>query len=124
MFKKSKLRSSTRGLRASHNSLASSGSEGGLPDAAALSRLPIALNLGDYQMVYEDGCWRSENASAGQPNKELALMRKRVQELSEENNMLKFKVEVLLDMLAINKADFQTLQKELDTRPPLASARK
>jgi hypothetical protein len=43
----------------------------------------------------------TENASAGQPNKELTSLRKRVQELAEENNMLKFKVEVLLDMVGI-----------------------
>jgi hypothetical protein len=59
MFKKSKARSASTRMRSSHTSLASSGSEGGLPDAAALARLPIALNLGDYQMVYEGGCWRS-----------------------------------------------------------------
>ena len=40
-----------------------------------------------------------ETVHTTQPNKEVATLRKRVQELSDENNMLKFKVEVLLDMV-------------------------
>jgi hypothetical protein len=86
----------------------------------------------------------------GQPNKEVTTLRKRVQDLSEENNMLKFKVEALLDMvslrayinylallftpdhvstitpharkLAVSKADFQTLERQLEaTAQPVQS---
>ena len=75
-----------------------------------------------------------ETVQSGQPNKEVATLRKRVQELGEENNMLKFKVDALLDMvcfcraaqhdcwqLAVSKADFQVLEKELEAARPAAA---
>ena len=38
-------------------------------------------------------------AQSGQPTKEINTLRNKVHDLSEENNMLKFKVECLLDMV-------------------------
>jgi hypothetical protein len=56
MFRKSKQRSSSR-LRSSHQSLnASIGSHG---EGDVAMRGNIALNLGDYELVYEDGVWHS-----------------------------------------------------------------
>ena len=43
-----------------------------------------------------------------------AQLRREHLQLVEENNLLKYKVELLLDMLAASNADNYVLQKELD----------
>ena len=49
-------------------------------------------------------------------------LKKQYTKLQEENNLLKFKIEFLLDMLASSSADCLVLQKELEAakKPPAA----
>ena len=55
-------------------------------------------------------------------SKEYSRLQKQSLRLLEENNLLKYKVELLLDMLAASNADCIVMQKELDamkrTQPP------
>ena len=50
----------------------------------------------------------------GGGTKEYAKLQKHGVKLAEENNLLKYKVELLLDMLAASNADCIVMQKELD----------
>ena len=59
----------------------------------------------------------------GAPNtREHIHLKKQYTKLQEENNLLKYKVELLLDMLAASSADCLVLQKELEAvkKPPAA----
>ncbi len=47
-------------------------------------------------------------------SKEYTRLHKLNQKTMEENNLLKYKVELLLDMLAASNADCIVMQKELD----------
>ena len=60
---------------------------------------------------------------AGGPNtREHIHLKKQYTKLQEENNLLKYKVELLLDMLSASSADCLVLQKELEAvkKPPAA----
>ena len=47
-------------------------------------------------------------------SKEYTRLQKQYSKTVEENNLLKYKVELLLDMLAASNADCIVMQKELD----------
>lgn len=51
----------------------------------------------------------------GPGSRDYARLQKQSMQLLEENNLLKYKVELLLDMLAASNADCLVLQRELDT---------
>lgn len=50
----------------------------------------------------------------GVGSREVIRLQKQNLKLLEENNLLKYKVELLLDMLAASNADCLVLQRELD----------
>ena len=82
----------------------------------------IKLNLGDNKLVFEDGVWTSESTGVGGGRSSGAEVRKLKEQnlqLKEENNLLQYKIEILLDMLAANKADLTVLEEELEvlTKP-------
>ena len=82
----------------------------------------IKLNLGDNKLVFEDGVWTSESTGVGGGRSSGAEVRKLKEQnlqLKEENNLLQYKIEILLDMLAANKADLMVLEEELEvlTKP-------
>ena len=98
----------------------------------------VAMKLGGHNMAFEDGQWvigRSYYTITQTCNNGYFLLisyflpsspgvddsqataavqvKKEHRQLSEENNLLKYKVELLLDMLAASNADNYVLQKEL-----------
>ncbi len=50
----------------------------------------------------------------GPGSRDFVRLQKQNVQLSEENNLLKYKVELLLDMLAASNADFLVMQKEVE----------
>ena len=54
-------------------------------------------------------------AGKGPGSREFVRLQKQNAQLTEENNLLKYKVELLLDMLAASNADCMVMQRELDT---------
>ncbi|XP_024873396.1 protein chibby homolog 1 isoform X1 [Temnothorax curvispinosus] len=60
---------------------------------------PIRLHLGDQEAVFEAGLWIPESGKAGGTFKENEKLKKEVRRLEEENNLLKLKFDVLLDMV-------------------------
>lgn len=75
---------------------------------------PIRLRLGDQEAVFEAGLWIPESGTAGGTFKENEKLKKEVKHLEEENNLLKLKLEVILDMLTQTKAEFNLQKEELE----------
>jgi hypothetical protein len=75
---------------------------------------PVRVRLGGQELVFEDGHWIAESGSDSGSSREVVRLKKRIQDLSEENNLLKFKNELLMDMLVASNADSLVQQKELE----------
>ncbi|XP_038066097.1 protein chibby homolog 1-like [Patiria miniata] len=63
----------------------------------------------------ENGIWISETSgsSGGVSQREFIKLRKQNESLAEENNLLKLKIEMLLDMLAETTAEKQVLERDV-----------
>ncbi|XP_033630906.1 protein chibby homolog 1-like [Asterias rubens] len=62
----------------------------------------------------DDGVWISETGSSGGVSqKEFIKLRKQNESLAEENNLLKLKVELLIDMLSETTAEKQQLERDM-----------
>ena len=60
--------------------------------------------------------------AGGTSRREHSRLQKQNVKLHEENNLLKYKIELLLDMLAASSADCAVLQKELESSKKRAPA--
>ncbi|NXN13387.1 CBY1 protein, partial [Indicator maculatus] len=58
------------------------------------------VNLPGHSLKFENGQWVAESGSFAGDNREMQRLRKRNQQLQEENNLLRLKVEILLDMVS------------------------
>ncbi|TWW81552.1 Protein chibby -like protein 1 ARPP-binding protein [Takifugu flavidus] len=58
---------------------------------------PPAMNLGGQTLKFEDGQWITESGGHSS-GREVQRLKKRNLQLEEENNLLKLKIETLLDM--------------------------
>ncbi|KAH6563603.1 hypothetical protein BASA50_002743 [Batrachochytrium salamandrivorans] len=77
---------------------------GGLPDEH--STQPIRVQLGDEIMIYEKNQWHRDTE-----NKQMLDLNERNRMLEGENQVLHFKVNVLLDMLASSTLDAVQLKQ-------------
>ncbi|XP_013408598.1 protein chibby homolog 1-like [Lingula anatina] len=75
---------------------------------------PIKVKLGHNEVAFEDGQWISANGGSGVSNKEFIKMKKQNQQLTEENNLLKIKLEILLDMLSETTAEAHLQENEIE----------
>ena len=78
----------------------------------------VKLKLGQHEQSFQDGEWIAETAGSQSSSKdggEVNRLQKLNAQLKEENNYLKYKIEVLLDMMAASTADCNVMEKELDT---------
>lgn len=99
-------------------------------DQFACAGKPIALTLGENRIVFHDGFWGPEELATERPapastvdSKKVAEQEREVQRirnanrnLKEENNMLKAKLDVLLDMMSIECLDHLETAKELKSK--------
>ncbi|OWR45304.1 chibby protein 1 [Danaus plexippus plexippus] len=60
---------------------------------------PLKLKLGDIELSFEEGQWIPASGRAGAAHKENIRLKKELEQLEEENNMLRLKFEILLDMM-------------------------
>lgn len=60
---------------------------------------PAKINLGGSEMAFEDGQWIPVNGFGAASHQEMMLLRKKNEQLQNENNFLRLKIESLLDML-------------------------
>lgn len=85
---------------------------------------PITLKLGENRMVFDEGAWRAEHLASG-PQKtivnrvevesahtkqQITQLKTSNQKLQEENNMLQYKLDLLLDMMSLQTLDTLTEQ--------------
>eukprot|EP01135_Chromosphaera_perkinsii_P000516 Nk52_evm10s106 gene=Nk52_evmTU10s106 len=75
---------------------------------------PIFLNLDGMELVFEDGEWSSETVEAGNSGKGNEALQQNNRRLQEENQLLKYKLDILLDMLAVSNLDAIALEGELE----------
>ncbi|KAL7868980.1 hypothetical protein AOLI_G00129680 [Acnodon oligacanthus] len=71
------------------------------------------LNIGGQSLKFEDGQWVTDSGGTTS-SKEVQKLKKRNMQLEEENNLLKLKIELLLDMLTETTAESHLIQKELE----------
>ncbi|XP_061822137.1 protein chibby homolog 1 [Nerophis lumbriciformis] len=74
---------------------------------------PPVMNIGGQTLKFEDGQWITDsggNASV----KEVERLKKRNIQLEEENNILKLKIEILLDMLTESTVEYHLKEKEVE----------
>ncbi|KAL5017789.1 hypothetical protein ScPMuIL_003511 [Solemya velum] len=74
---------------------------------------PLKLNLGGTEVAFDNGLWVQDSKSGGAGHKEVMKLRKQNVSLQDENNFLKLKVDILLDMLAETSAVSHYHENEL-----------
>ncbi|KAJ3645177.1 hypothetical protein Zmor_022857 [Zophobas morio] len=79
-----------------------------------LGQRSIQLRLGNQELVFDNGDWIPENGESGTAHKSNQKLRKKIQELQEENNMLRLKYTVMLNMLTQSTAESHLQEKELE----------
>lgn len=72
------------------------------------------MNLTGQSLKFENGQWVAEIGSFAGDRREMQRLRKRNQQLEEENNLLRLKVDILLDMLSETTAESHLMEKELE----------
>ncbi|KAJ8728248.1 hypothetical protein PYW08_016633 [Mythimna loreyi] len=74
---------------------------------------PLKLKLGDFEISFEEGQWIPASGKAGAAHKENIRLKNELERLEEENNMLRLKFEILLDMMTDKtvEAEQQELQR-------------
>ncbi|XP_037369460.1 protein chibby homolog 1 isoform X2 [Talpa occidentalis] len=83
------------------------------------------MNLAGQSLKFENGQWIAETGvSAGVDAREAQRLRRRNQQLEEENNLLRLKVDLLLDMLSETTAESHLMEKELDELKSVSRRRK
>ncbi|XP_061912181.1 protein chibby homolog 1 [Entelurus aequoreus] len=74
---------------------------------------PPVMNIGGQTLKFEDGQWITD--SGGNVSvKEVERLKKRNIQLEEENNILKLKIEILLDMLTESTVEYHLKEKEVE----------
>ncbi|XP_035721143.1 protein chibby homolog 1-like [Vespa mandarinia] len=74
----------------------------------------IRIRLGDQETVFENGSWIPESGKVSGTFKENERLKKEIKRLEEENNLLKLKFEVMLDMLTQTTTEAQFQKEELE----------
>lgn len=74
---------------------------------------PPSMKIGGQVWKFEDGEWLTESGGTVS-NKEMQKLKKRNLQLEEENNLLKLKIEMLMDMLTETTLQYHLIQKELE----------
>ncbi|KAM4022421.1 protein chibby homolog 1 [Anomaloglossus baeobatrachus] len=82
-----------------------------------------SISIAGQSLKFENGQWITESGGTGS-QKEVQRLRKRNLQLEEENNLLRLKVELLLDMLSEATAESHLKDKELEEMKSLSGRRK
>lgn len=83
------------------------------------------MNLAGQSLKFENGQWIAETGiSEDVDRREAQRLRRRNQQLEEENNLLRLKVDILLDMLSETTAESHLMEKELEELKSISHRRK
>ncbi|CAH2106248.1 unnamed protein product [Euphydryas editha] len=80
---------------------------------------PLKLKLGEFELSFEEGQWIPASGRAGAAHKENMRLKKELEQLEEENNMLRLKFEILLDMMTDKTVEAE--QQEMQRAQSLGS---
>ncbi|CAH0717556.1 unnamed protein product, partial [Brenthis ino] len=80
---------------------------------------PLKLKLGDIELSFEEGQWMPASGRAGAAHKENVRLKNELEQLEEENNMLRLKFEILLDMMTDKTVEAE--QQEMQRAQSLGS---
>ncbi|XP_028026987.1 protein chibby homolog 1 [Bombyx mandarina] len=80
---------------------------------------PLKIKLGDFEVSFEEGQWIPASGRAGAAHKENLRLKNELDRLEEENNMLRLKFEILLDMMTDKTVEAE--QAELQRSQSLSS---
>ncbi|XP_013142939.1 PREDICTED: major facilitator superfamily domain-containing protein 10-like [Papilio polytes] len=86
---------------------------------------PLKIKLGDFEVSFEEGQWIPASGRAGAAHKENLRLKKELEQLEEENNMLRLKFEILLDMMTDKTVEAeQQQQADMQRAQSLSSLKK
>ncbi|KAF6733734.1 chibby-like protein 1 [Oryzias melastigma] len=74
---------------------------------------PPEANIGGHIWKFEDGQWVTES-DGNTSSREMQRLKKKNLQLEEENNLLKLKIEVLMDMLTETTVECHLMEKEVE----------
>ncbi|XP_057682551.1 protein chibby homolog 1 isoform X2 [Corythoichthys intestinalis] len=74
---------------------------------------PPAMSIGGHNLKFEDGQWISVSGGNAS-HREIERLKKKNLQLEEENNMLKLKIEILIDMLTESTVEYHLMEKEVE----------
>ncbi|XP_060101442.1 protein chibby homolog 1 [Heteronotia binoei] len=72
------------------------------------------MTLAGQSLKFENGQWIADSFGGSGDHRETQRLLKRNQQLEEENNLLRLKVDLLLDMLSETTAESHLMEKELE----------
>ncbi|KAI9138194.1 Chibby family [Paraphysoderma sedebokerense] len=78
---------------------------------------PITVNLDGNELIYENNLWSAASIDGNHLKNQINALTEANQTLQEENQFLKFKIGILLDMLSVTKLDLLRLQDEHKNSP-------
>ncbi|XP_050298354.1 protein chibby homolog 1-like [Anthonomus grandis grandis] len=84
-----------------------------LEDLVGDQRL-VKINLNGQELIFENGEWIPSSGKNSSTHKLNQKLRKKLAELQEENNLLKVKYELVLNMLTQATAESQVMERELE----------
>ncbi|XP_061495127.1 protein chibby homolog 1 [Rhineura floridana] len=82
------------------------------------------MTLTGQSLKFDNGQWITESLGDTLDSREVKRLRKRNQQLEEENNLLQLKVDLLLDMLSEAAAESHLMEKELEALKNYSQRRK
>ncbi|XP_061561500.1 protein chibby homolog 1 [Phycodurus eques] len=74
---------------------------------------PPSMNIGGHSLKFEDGQWITESGG-NVAVREVERLKKKNMQLEEENNILKLKIEILIDMLTESTVEYHLMEKEVE----------
>ncbi|XP_076339723.1 beta catenin antagonist chibby [Tachypleus tridentatus] len=75
---------------------------------------PITLRLGNQEAKFENGQWITEQKNSSVSSKEFEDLKQENKRLIEENNFLKYKLEIMLDLLTEKTLEFYLQEEEIE----------
>ncbi|XP_034049942.1 protein chibby homolog 1 [Thalassophryne amazonica] len=74
---------------------------------------PPVMKIEGQSWKFDGGHWTTESGGTVS-NKEMQRLKKKNEQLQEENNLLKLKIEILMDMLTEMAVDYHTMENEVE----------
>ncbi|KAJ8939146.1 hypothetical protein NQ318_010901 [Aromia moschata] len=75
----------------------------------------VHLQLNEQQFIFENGEWIPETGGTSAAYKSNKKLKKKLQDLEEENNLLQLKYEMVINMLTQATAENHANHKEMET---------